>query len=322
LRLSPIFLQSLRDLSGQLDSDSNLATLLDFAKSPENDIPPRDFPQILQHAAQEALLVSEVPEVLREALKDFANAPQKIIRVERYPGSVGIVIQAATGDMAMPDDDSGDDSTSDAARPVLLRTHLVDVVQFIKNTLKCIALENWAESLILAAAMHDYGKVDERFQALLLGGNLNLAWAQIEPLAKSTKIPGSATIYEYVRQRAKLPKQFRHEFLSAQLALKIGVDDELALHLIAAHHGYARPFAPVVVDDNPPDVFVDWAEKNIALSSVERAAIQPHRLDSGVGERFWRLTRGLGWWNLAYLEAVLRLADQQVSASYNILEVQ
>lgn len=84
----------------------------------------------------------------------------------------------------------------------------------------------------------------------------------------------------------------------------------MILHLIAAHHGYARPFAPVVLDDDPPDVEYEGASS----SSADRSERPPHRLDSGVADRFWSLTRRYGWWGLAYIETLLRLADQQASA--------
>ena len=116
--------------------------------------------------------------------------------------------------------------------------------------------------------------------------------------------------------RAGLPEGFRHEMLSVQIAERgelIPTDHahrHLILHLIAAHHGYARPFAPVVPDNESLDVAVN----GVTLTGATRLKCLPHRLDSGIAERFWTLTRQYGWWALALLEAILRLADQQASA--------
>ena len=136
-------------------------------------------------------------------------------------------------------------------------------------------------------------------------------------LAKSDGVPQTPSERNAARERAGLPSGFRHEMLSVQLAERVGLPEDVAaerdliLHLIAAHHGYGRPFAPVVLDDDPPDV--EFA--GVALTAADRAGSHPHRLDSGVADRFWSLTRRFGWWGLAYLEALLRLADQQASAA-------
>jgi CRISPR-associated endonuclease/helicase Cas3 len=333
LRISPALLDATADFAKQLPDDSVLAGLLAFAKSADNDIPAKDLPKLLNKAAKEITDIvkngipniddvqpSQPPAALVEALSPFADAIPKHIRIARYPGETGIVITAPT-DTANPaaEDDTGNDDTSNSAAPVSLEKHLTDVRDAVCETLAQLPLADlFNASLANAAALHDIGKADERFQATLLGGDINLAWAQLAPLAKSARIPASRIDRARVRRRAKLPDGFRHELLSVQLLEHFSSDNTaLLLHLIAAHHGHARPFAPVVIDTETPPVEFTTDGKTFSLDAATRAALPPpHRLDSGVAERFWALTHELGWWHLAYLETVLRLADRQVSASY------
>jgi CRISPR-associated endonuclease/helicase Cas3 len=84
-----------------------------------------------------------------------------------------------------------------------------------------------------------------------------------------------------------------------------GVLLDLVLHLIESHHGWCRPFPPPVWDP----------ARRVVRCQLEgrsyEAPLRPerYRLDSGAAERFQRLTRYFGWWGLAWLEALLRLAD-------------
>ena len=125
-------------------------------------------------------------------------------------------------------------------------------------------------------------------------------------------MPKTRAARRRARESAEYPAGGRHELLSVRLAESVPAilpPDEnlrdLVLHLVASHHGYCRPFAPVVIDTEAPHVAFDVRDHH--LRWVGPTGLE--RLDSGIAERYWRLTRRYGWWGLAWLEALLRLAD-------------
>ncbi len=191
---------------------------------------------------------------------------------------------------------------------LVLEDHLGDVERAVARIAVKLAGE-FEGALETTARFHDYGKIDMRYQAWLRGGDLLAAQYAPRPLAKS----GSNTLG---RQTAVgLPKGFRHELLSFQFAergLEAGVEHrDLILHLIASHHGKCRPFAPVVPDEKADCVSFG----GISICRKDRLEQSPYRLDSGIADRFWMLTRMYGWWGLAYLEGLFRLADWRASGN-------
>lgn len=247
-------------------------------------------------------------------------------RVDLHPGG-GFVIttQRSIEQRKVEEEDffaDESDALSLADEEVSLADHtrrVMDIAQIMSE--RCLP-HDVAPLIEQCARLHDLGKLDERFQILLRNGDEPKALDALQngkPLAKSEKVALTPSRRRAIRESAGLPKNFRHEVLSAQLANALGFlsDDEnreLALHLIECHHGFARPFAPSASDGKLPAVDLTTIGIKHVFSSEERATLVPaNRLDSGVAERFWKLTRRFGWWGLAYIEAMLRLADWHAS---------
>ena len=139
------------------------------------------------------------------------------------------------------------------------------------------------DAMECAARLHDDGKAAQRWQEAMgaprCGG----------PYAK-TKGGGNWRLLE----------GYRHEFGSLRKAEKMSLPSEardLILHLIAAHHGNARPvIATAGCDEAPPTVLATTA-RDAAL-------------------RYARLQKRYGIWGLAWREAVLRAADQTASRQF------
>lgn len=198
---------------------------------------------------------------------------------------------------------------------VILDDHLRDVEAWAQAFVLAAGVDDAiARDVALAARLHDMGKADVRFQALLHGGD-PIAAAGGVLLAKSRQ-SGSRTSRVRAERRSGWPAGLRHELVSLALldaspALQARAHDlELVRHLVASHHGWCRPWAPALVDPQPMQVHVGV---DGSTAEVSTAALDPHFLDE-CASRFRRLCRRYGWHGLAYLEALLRLADHRASA--------
>lgn len=214
------------------------------------------------------------------------------------------------------DDRSASGTANRQGGPVRLRDHLPGVEAWARRFARgCGLPPPLVDSVARAGLLHDLGKADPRFQALLRGGG-PLALLGGEPLAKSADMPSTRATFEAAREAAGYPAGARHELLSVRLAESAPgllptepLLRDLVLHIVASHHGFCRPFAPVVIDDQAPEVSFDLEGQTLTWSGPTSL----ERLDSGVSRRYWRLTKLYGWWGLAWLEALLRLADHRRS---------
>ena len=179
------------------------------------------------------------------------------------------------------DDPTDEDSRSVAPSPQSVSDHAVRVVAHARELAQRLDLsEDEAEAFVIAACLHDEGKAAIRWQ------NAMNAPPNGRPYAK-TRGGGNWHLLE----------GYRHEFGSLLKAERLDLPDgtrDLILHLIAAHHGNARPLiSSSGCEDGPPSLLV---------KECSSAAL-----------RFARLQKRYGPWGLAWREAILRAADQRAS---------
>jgi CRISPR-associated endonuclease/helicase Cas3 len=173
--------------------------------------------------------------------------------------------------------------------PILLQQHEREVETLARNICNKLGLERkTVEAISLAALCHDEGKRNIRFQKEVLRNTepspKNL-WAKSVETGSSRKFG------------------FRHEIGSLLLAMLNHIDEDLILHLIASSHGRSRPL---------------FKEEDFTFADEEYIGFDiPHRITSREVMRvkeqcpciFSNLQRKYGYWNLAYLESLLKAAD-------------
>ncbi len=184
----------------------------------------------------------------------------------------------------------GDANLHQAKRSVRLDIHGSDVERLATAIASKLALTpELRRAVVIAARHHDAGKNRVSWQKSI--GNPSPAIA----LAKAGR---------ELRPRAT-GEHYRHEFGSlidiasdAEFLALSNDEKDLALHLIAAHHGRARPHFTAE----------EATDSDAAFATARDLSVT-------VPLRFARLQRRFGRWGLAYLESILRAADYAASAN-------
>lgn len=190
--------------------------------------------------------------------------------------------------------------------PVLLDDHQNDVAERTRQLAENLGLApEFSEALELAAKYHDEGKRDLRFQQML-GAD-----PDAEALAKS----GHRSVAEAYRARSRsaLPRGWRHEQLSALMVAaspeKVGEHRDLVLRIIGCSHGHGRfSFA----HDAGFLLKEGYLPEGTDYEALKKQATRLFNV--GYWDTLMEQTsRTYGPYATAYLEAVERAADAQIS---------
>ena len=192
------------------------------------------------------------------------------------------------------------------AGPVLLDDHQNDVAERTRQLAENLGLApEFSEALELAAKYHDEGKRDLRFQQML-GAD-----PDADALAKS----GHRSVAEAYRARSRsaLPRGWRHEQLSALMVAalpeKVGAHRDLVLRIIGCSHGHGRfSFA----HDAGFLLMEGYLPEGTDYEALKEQATRLFNV--GYWDNLMEQTsRTYGPYATAYLEAVERAADAQIS---------
>ena len=194
-----------------------------------------------------------------------------------------------------------DDGPTFRQRPVPLERHLNGVSERTRTVAERLGLpRKLIDDLVLAARLHDLGKLDDRFQRLC--GRKPGA----DPLGKS----GHGWVERRRRATASdYPEGERHEALSVELMIRHGLHDgandpQLVEHLVASHHGWSRPFVRIAQGAT---------QVHDRLFGLDFASELEHTESERAPARFRAVQDQFGWLGLAWLEAVIQLCDHRQS---------
>lgn len=257
-------------------------------------------------------------------LEKWDGAVRRSRFVPRPPDDEGEVVEGhlvGSGLSSILDDRSDDDESTSFSvvsrgAEVSLDQHLRAVGDRSLAHAQCMGLpSDVCRAVELAGRFHDLGKAEARFQVLLHHGSRHRAelgrLVAERALAKSSRLGWSAE--RAVARGSGWPQGMRHEAISLELVraapaeLFEGVDRQLVEHLVASHHGHARPFFPPVSDEQTTQVEITFDGTTFAAQTLPRQAAIDH------AGPFERLCLQYGSWGLALLEAAIRLADMSVS---------